>query len=111
MKKIIIILWFSFFAQHLSGQSTIITPHQVNTVSFNQSIVITRLPSSVIWAIPNPTKGTLVFDLTNKILRMYNGKEWVKFKSYGSPIFPGSSLVFKENDLKSEEKPKMPSKL
>ena len=70
------------------------------------------MPAAAIWDIPNPTKGTLVFDLANNTLRMFDGSNWVKFKSVGtdiSPIAPPMSAR-KENETSPNFSQAIPSK-
>lgn len=94
----IFILSYNCFAQSVS-----ITPTKVTANSTTKPIIIPRMPSVAIWNIQNPTKGTLIFDITNNILRMYDGLNWVKFKSFGTDINPvtPSINVRKENETVS----------
>lgn len=93
-------------------QSIIITPTKVDANSTTKHIIIPRMSSVAIWNIPNPTKSTLIFDITNNILRMYDGNNWVKFKSFGTDISPTtpSMNARKENETVSNSSQTIPSK-
>jgi hypothetical protein len=111
MKKIL--LFLTFIASYKCfAQSISITPTKVTANSTTKPIIIPRMTSTAMWNIQNPTKSTLVFDLTNNILRMYDGRNWVKFKSFGtdiSPIVP-SMNARKENETVANSSQPIPSK-
>lgn len=62
----------------LNAQNTTISP---------TSFIPPKLSFEAILAIPNPEKGSVVFDTSNNLLRMYNGTKWVYIEtSKDNPI-------------------------
>lgn len=113
MKKLITILLFASIANLTYAQSTTITPANVAANSTTKPIILPRLTFTAIWAIPNPTKGTMVYDLTNNVLRSFNGNNWVHFKSIGTDITPNMpSSARKESEISTPPapNPQIPSK-
>lgn len=109
--KILLLLTFTASC-NCFAQSISITPTKVTANSATKPIIIPRMSSVAIWNIPNPTKGTLIFDITNNILRMYDGNNWVKFKSFRTDISPTtpSMNARKENETVSNSSQPIPSK-
>lgn len=81
-------------------QSTIISPTNMVATSTTKPIVLPRLTAAAIWVIQNPLVGTLVYDTTFGVLRIYNGTTWHRFKSIGTAIYPSSSIT---SGLRKEE--------
>ena len=109
------ILFFSSFlvlvGLEVAAQSTVITPTSLMANTSIKPIVLPRLSASSIWAIPNPKKGTMVYDLTNNILRAFDGTKWVRYKSFGTEITPNTPLsTYKENELVQPLNPQTPLK-
>lgn len=94
--------WICFlFSGRMYSQSIIITPSKVESNSSAKPIVIPRLTISAILNISSPNKGTLVYDISNKILRMYDGSKWIKFKSFETEIYPTAPFSFSKKDEES----------
>jgi hypothetical protein len=109
------ILFFSAFlvlvGLEVAAQSTVITPTSLMANTSIKPIVLPRLSALSIWAIPNPKKGTMVYDLTNNILRAFDGTKWVRYKSFGTDITPNTPLsTYKENELVQPLNPQTPLK-
>ncbi len=90
----------------------VIMPTKIEANSNTNAILVTRLSWQAISGISNPENGTLVYDTTNKILRMYNGQNWIKFKSFGTDIYPAAPFSFskKEEENRIISTQKQPSK-
>jgi hypothetical protein len=74
------------------SQSTLITPGSVKAEHPNNFVSKGFLPPKLsiqnILAIQNPIKGTLIYDVSNNVLRIYDGKQWIRLKAKGTPIYP-----------------------
>lgn len=112
MKKLITIFLFALIANLTYAQSTIITPANLAANSTIKPIILPRLTFAAIWAIPNPVKGTMVYDLTNNVLRSFNGTNWVHFKAIGTDITPNMPSARKEIEISTPTTPNLqiPSK-
>ena len=98
MKNIFFLLFFSFLVKSTYSQNTVITPTKIEANSNTNAILITRLSWQAISGISNPENGTLVYDTTNKILRMFNGQNWIRFKSFGTDIIPIAPFSFSRKE-------------
>jgi hypothetical protein len=90
--KRFLMLALIFLVKLSFSQSTVISPGSVKTefpANFaSKGLLPPKLSIQNILAIQNPIKGTLVYDTSNNVLRMFNGKQWIRFKAKGTPIYP-----------------------
>ncbi len=76
---------FTFFLSvglicQLHAQSTTITP---------EVMVPPRLSYNAILAIPSPIEGSMAFDTTNKVVRVYKGNKWLALAYSQETFLPG----------------------
>jgi hypothetical protein len=74
MKKHILLMVFWCFSLSVVGQNVTIRP---NSITPSTSSVYQKLSYDAIQALAAPVKGDMVYDLTFKCPRVYNGSKWV----------------------------------
>jgi hypothetical protein len=85
-----LILFFFLVPTVLKAQSVLITPgnseRNVLATSITNGLEIPRLTLKSIFALQNPIKGTLVFDLDHNCIRIFNGSRWIRMKAIGTSL-------------------------
>jgi hypothetical protein len=74
MKKHILLMVFWCFSLSVVGQNVTIRP---NSITPSTSSVYQKLSYDAIQVLAAPVKGDMVYDLTFKCPRVYNGSKWV----------------------------------
>ena len=67
---------FNVYAQTGIGTTTPATSAALDVSATNKGFLPPRMNWTQIQAIPNPTAGLEVYDIGNKVLRMYDGTKW-----------------------------------
>jgi hypothetical protein len=81
MKKqiIFLMLWCSIVS--IYGQNVTIKP---NSITPGTNSIYQKLSYNAIQTLLSPTKGDMVYDLTFKCVRVYNGSKWVALENNNS---------------------------
>jgi Beta-propeller repeat len=82
MKKLPLLICLTLPLIWLQAQQVTITPNGITP-----TMTYPRLTYDAMMALPSPVEGDLVYDLTFKCLRVYNGSKWVCTLT-SSPIDP-----------------------
>lgn len=75
---ILVLLQLIAFNYSFSQQTTILPGNaELDNKNTNSALVIPKLSYQTILDIPNPKVGSLIYDIDNNCIRIYNSTEWV----------------------------------